>query len=228
MKARAITGAAAYAELFRNVVRPFVFRRYLDFGVIESLREMKAMIAREVQRRDRQDHVKLGPGGIREIEFIVQVFQLLRGGQEPALQPASLLDLLPVLAHPKRLGAADVAALEAAYHFLRRTENRLQMVAEAQVHELPRDEAGRARLAASMNFPDWLGFLAVLDQYRAAVARHFAAVVAPSAAEAAAAAEGSSLSVRATVTGAATGTVTAVGVRRRWHRRRRRQRFRQR
>ena len=189
VKARAITGAAAYAELFRNVVRPFVFRRYLDFGVIESLREMKAMIAREVQRRDRQDHVKLGPGGIREIEFIVQVFQLLRGGQEPALQPASLLDLLPVLAHPKRLGAADVAALEAAYHFLRRTENRLQMVAEAQVHELPRDEGGRARLAAAMNFPDWPGFLAMLDQHRAAVARHFAAVVAPSAAEAAGIAE---------------------------------------
>ena len=186
VKARAITGAAAYAELFRNVVRPFVFRRYLDFGVIESLREMKAMIAREVQRRDRQDHVKLGPGGIREVEFIVQVFQLLRGGQEPALQAASLLDLLPVLAHPKRLGAADVAELEAAYHFLRRTENRLQMVAEAQIHELPLHDAGRARLAAAMNFPDWSGFLAMLDRHRAAVARHFAAVVAPSAAEAAA------------------------------------------
>ena len=78
IKARAITGQAAYAELFRGVVRPFVFRRYLDFGVIESLREMKGMISREVQRLDRQDHVKLGPGGIREIEFIVQVFQLLR------------------------------------------------------------------------------------------------------------------------------------------------------
>ncbi|MEY4377770.1 MAG: hypothetical protein RJB26_2320, partial [Pseudomonadota bacterium] len=183
VKARAITGQAAYAELFRNVVRPFVFRRYLDFGVIESLREMKGMIAREVQRRDRQDHVKLGPGGIREIEFIVQVFQLLRGGQEPALQPASLLDLLPVLAHPKRLGANDVAELEAAYHFLRRTENRLQMVAEAQVHELPRDDAGRERLAAAMGFADWAQFLEALDAHRRAVAGHFAAVVAPSAAE---------------------------------------------
>jgi glutamate-ammonia-ligase adenylyltransferase len=189
IKARAITGQAAYVELFRGVVRPFVFRRYLDFGVIESLREMKGMISREVQRLDRQDHVKLGPGGIREIEFIVQVFQLLRGGQEPALQPASLLDLLPVLAHPKRLGVAEVAELEAAYHFLRRVENRLQMVAEAQVHELPRDEAGRARMAAAMGYPDWVAFAAALAVHRDTVMRYFAAVVASSPAEAARAAE---------------------------------------
>ncbi len=197
VKARAVTGQQAYGELFRSVVRPFVFRRYLDFGVIESLREMKAMISREVQRLDRQDHVKLGPGGIREIEFIVQVFQLLRGGQEPALQPASLLDLLPVLAHPKRLGAAEVAELEAAYHFLRRVENRLQMVAEAQVHELPRDEAGRARLAAAMHYPDWAAFAVALGLHREVVMRHFAAVVAPSAAEAAQAAENATSSVLA-------------------------------
>ena len=197
VKARAVIGQVAYAELFRSVVRPFVFRRYLDFGVIESLREMKAMISREVQRLDRQDHVKLGPGGIREIEFIVQVFQLLRGGQEPALQPASLLDLLPVLAHPKRLGAAEVAELEAAYHFLRRVENRLQMVAEAQVHELPRDEAGRARMAAAMNYVDWAAFVTVLSVHRDTVMRHFAAVVAPSPAEAAQAAENATHAVLA-------------------------------
>ena len=197
VKARAVIGQVAYAELFRSVVRPFVFRRYLDFGVIESLREMKAMISREVQRLDRQDHVKLGPGGIREIEFIVQVFQLLRGGQEPALQPASLLDLLPVLAHPKRLGAAEVAELEAAYHFLRRVENRLQMVAEAQVHELPRDEAGRARMAAAMNYVDWAAFVTVLSVHRDTVMRHFAAVVAPSPAEAAQAAENATHAVPA-------------------------------
>ena len=178
VKARAITGVAAYAELFRTVVRPFVFRRYLDFGVIESLREMKAMISREVERRDRQDHVKLGPGGIREIEFIVQVFQLLRGGQEPALQPTSILEVLPVLAHPKRLGEAEVAELTAAYHVLRRVENRLQMVAEGQVHELPRDDAGRERLALAMQEADWAALRTRLDDVRAVVQRHFAAVVA--------------------------------------------------
>jgi glutamate-ammonia-ligase adenylyltransferase len=96
---------------------------------------------------------------------------------------------LPVLAHPKRLGAAEVAELEAAYHFLRRVENRLQMVAEAQVHELPRDEAGRARMAAAMNYADWAAFVTVLSVHRDAVMRHFAAVVAPSPAEAAQAAE---------------------------------------
>ena len=180
VKARAITGIDSYAGLFKETVRPFVFRRYLDFGVIESLREMKAMITREVQRKDRQDHVKLGPGGIREIEFIVQVFQLLRGGQEPALQAASLLDILPVLTHRKGLIAADVAELESAYHFLRRVENRLQMVAEAQVHELPRDADGQWRLARAMSYRDWPAFLTALNQHRAAVQQHFAAVVAPS------------------------------------------------
>lgn len=178
VKARAITGVEAYADLFRGVVRPFVFRRYLDFGVIESLREMKAMIAREVARRDRQDHVKLGPGGIREVEFIVQVFQLLRGGQEPALQAASILEVLPVLAHPKRLGAAEVEELTAAYHVLRRVENRLQMVAEGQVHELPREAAARERLARAMGEPDWNALHGRLDAVRAVVQRHFAAVVA--------------------------------------------------
>ena len=96
IKARAITGAAAFAScLQRECVRPFVYRRYLDFGVFESLREMKALIEREVARRELADNIKLGPGGIREIEFIVQAFQLVRGGQDRRLQSRSLLKVLP-------------------------------------------------------------------------------------------------------------------------------------
>ena len=113
VKARAITGIGRYRELYDSVVRPFVFRRYLDFGVFESLRAMKAMIAREVERRELQDNIKLGPGGIREIEFIVQAQQLIRGGTEPRLQEPSLLAVLPRLEGAKLMPRTAVAELRA-------------------------------------------------------------------------------------------------------------------
>jgi len=177
VKARAVTGAAKYRGLYDEVVRPFVYRRYLDFGVYESLREMKAMIAREVARRELQDNVKLGPGGIREIEFIVQAQQLIRGGAEPGLQTAALQAALPRLAGAKLLPAATVAELRAAYEFLRRVENRLQMVQDAQTHALPTDALGRERLAKAMGFPEWKEFSGELETQRTAVSAHFANVV---------------------------------------------------
>ncbi len=177
VKARAVTGASRYGALYDAVVRPFVYRRYLDYGVYESLREMKAMIAREVERRELRDNVKLGPGGIREIEFIVQSQQLIRGGSEPGLQTPSLLAALPRLAGAKLLPPAAVAELGRAYVFLRRVENRLQMAEDAQVHALPEDDAGRARLAASMGRDGWDAFAAELDVERRAVTARFDAVV---------------------------------------------------
>lgn len=177
VKARAVTGAARYRALYDHVVRPFVYRRYLDFGVYESLREMKAMIAREVERRDLQDNVKLGPGGIREIEFIVQSQQLIRGGTEPGLQTPSLLAALPRLAGAKLLPSAAVAELADSYAFLRRVENRLQMANDAQEHALPAEAAGHARLAAAMGFGGWQAFAAALEGHRQRVTAHFDAVV---------------------------------------------------
>jgi glutamate-ammonia-ligase adenylyltransferase len=177
VKARAITGADRYRALYGEAVRPFVYRRYLDFGVYESLREMKAMIAREVERRELRDNVKLGPGGIREIEFIVQSQQLIRGGSEPGLQTASLQAALPRLAGAKLLAPEAVTELKDAYEFLRRVENRLQMAADAQTHALPEDAAGRARLAESMGFPGWDAFSAALEAHRRAVTARFDAVV---------------------------------------------------
>ena len=177
VKARAITGSARYRVLYDEVVRPFVYRRYLDFGVYESLREMKAMIAREVARRELQDNIKLGPGGIREIEFIVQAQQLIRGGAEPGLQTASLQAALPRLAGAKLLPASTVAELREAYEFLRRVENRLQMVDDAQTHALPADGLGRERLAVAMDCPDWADFWTKLVARRGTVTAHFADVV---------------------------------------------------
>ena len=173
VKARAITGVERYRELYDAVVRPFVYRRYLDFGVYESLREMQAMIAREVARRDLQDNIKLGPGGIREIEFVVQAQQLIRGGSEPRLQETSLLATLPRLAGAKLLPPEAVAELHEAYEFLRRVENRLQMAADQQTHALPESAEARAALADSMGFAGWEAFAAALESRRARVTQRF-------------------------------------------------------
>jgi len=118
----------AYASELRAMLRPFVFRRYIDFSVIQSLRNMKSMIAREVRRRGLKDNIKLGAGGIREVEFIVQVFQLIRGGREPSLQQRSLLPTLTAIDQLHLLPAGDADTLRAAYLWLRRLENLLQSI----------------------------------------------------------------------------------------------------
>jgi len=177
VKARPVYGAEPFGELYRNVLRPFVFRRYLDFSVFESLREMKSLIAREVERRELRDNVKLGPGGIREIEFIVQAFQLIRGGGKPALQTRRLLEALPLLAGQKLLPAVAVEELGEAYRFLRRVENRLQERNDDQTHDLPQDEPGRARLALAMDAPDWATLAVELDGHRERVSAHFRALI---------------------------------------------------
>jgi [glutamine synthetase] adenylyltransferase / [glutamine synthetase]-adenylyl-L-tyrosine phosphorylase len=177
VKARAVTARERYEEINAAAVRPFVYRRYLDFGVFESLREMKALIAREVERRELADHVKLGPGGIREIEFIVQSFQLIRGGRDRRLQTTSLLKALATLGDTRLLPANVVAELCAAYIYLRRLENRLQMLCDAQVHQLPEDAVSRGRIAVAMGAPDWPTLVAELDRHRTRVSSHFRFVV---------------------------------------------------
>jgi len=177
VKARVITGAAFEADLYRNLLRPFVYRRYLDFGVFESLRSMKEMIAREVERRDLKDNVKLGPGGIREIEFIVQAFQLIRGGSDPRLQSRQLLPTLRLLVGQKLLPQAAVDELAESYRFLRRVENRLQEWNDEQTHSLPTSSDRQLRLALAMGLPDWDRLRLQLDFHRQRVSRHFDSIV---------------------------------------------------
>jgi glutamate-ammonia-ligase adenylyltransferase len=177
VKARAITAPQQYEEIRAAAVRPFVYRRYLDFGVFESLRDMKGLIAREVERRELADHVKLGPGGIREIEFIVQSFQLIRGGRDRRLQTPSLFKALATLGESRLLPPNVVAELHAAYVYLRRLENRLQMLGDAQVHQLPEDAASRQRIAAAMGAADWPALLQELNRHRTRVSSHFRFVV---------------------------------------------------
>ncbi|HEY3731563.1 MAG TPA: bifunctional [glutamate--ammonia ligase]-adenylyl-L-tyrosine phosphorylase/[glutamate--ammonia-ligase] adenylyltransferase [Steroidobacteraceae bacterium] len=177
IKARPVTDAADYQELFRSSVQPFVYRRYLDFGVFDSLREMKALIEREVRRRDLADHIKLGDGGIREIEFIVQSFQLIRGGQDTRLQITALRAALVQLVGAKLLSVEAVASLDAAYVFLRRLENRLQMRADQQRHQLPEGALERELLAASMGCADWSELADAIERHRNRVAAQFREIV---------------------------------------------------
>lgn len=177
VKARPITANEYYKELYADAVRPFVYRRYLDFSVFEALRNMKQMIAREVERRELHNHVKLGPGGIREIEFIVQAYQLLRGGREPHLQSRELQYVLPRLAGHKLLSQQAVDELREAYRFLRLVENRLQQWNDDSTHELPEDEPARLRLAVSLGFESWNDCAAVLNRHRERVSFWFATVV---------------------------------------------------
>ncbi len=177
VKARPITNAAYHKPLYENVIRPFVYRRYLDFGVFDSLRDMKALIEREVARRELQDNVKLGPGGIREIEFIVQAFQLIRGGGDRRLQTRELGVALPLLSGQKLLSAEAVAELWSAYLFLRRLENRLQEYNDEQTHRLPEDEGMQERLALAMAYRNWATLAVEIDRQRALVSRHFATIV---------------------------------------------------
>ncbi|HEU4601139.1 MAG TPA: bifunctional [glutamate--ammonia ligase]-adenylyl-L-tyrosine phosphorylase/[glutamate--ammonia-ligase] adenylyltransferase [Steroidobacteraceae bacterium] len=174
VKARAVTATDQYESLYRSALRPFVYRRYLDFGVFESLRDMKSLIAREVERRELQENVKLGPGGIREIEFIVQAFQLIRGGTDPRLQSRELRHVLPLLIGERLLRRETVAELGEAYDFLRRVENRLQEWKEEQTHLLPEDAVGKERLALSMQMSSWQQLSEALGVHRDRVSKHFA------------------------------------------------------
>jgi glutamate-ammonia-ligase adenylyltransferase len=173
VKARLLSGHDFTAEVFDYILTPFVYRRYLDYGVFDALRQMKRLIAQEVARKDMADNIKLGPGGIREIEFIAQAFQIVRGGRRPELRTRSLLGVLPLLAGDRQLPDATVTALATAYRFLRTVENSIQALAEQQTHELPVEPEERERLAYAIREPDWSALTRRLQTQRAIVEAQF-------------------------------------------------------
>ncbi|MEW6354019.1 MAG: bifunctional [glutamate--ammonia ligase]-adenylyl-L-tyrosine phosphorylase/[glutamate--ammonia-ligase] adenylyltransferase [Pseudomonadota bacterium] len=186
IKARVVAGdRVAGARLMRSL-HPFIYRRYLDFGAFEALRAMKELIARELQRKGMENNIKLGWGGIREVEFIGQVFQLIRGGRDARLQRPELLPVLDALRDAQYLPEYAARELREGYLFLRRVENRLQEVADEQTHTLPTDELGQLRLALSMGYGDWETFERALNKHRARVHGHFEQVFAAPQAESAA------------------------------------------
>ncbi len=173
IKARVVAGDKDAGAFLLDRLHPFIYRRYLDYSVFESLREMKQMIALEVRRKDMENNVKLGAGGIREIEFFGQVFQLIRGGVNPALQNTGILKVLKTLAVECHIPQEVSDELINAYVFLRNTENRLQAFSDQQTHKLPADDHNQLRLALSMGFPDTESFKTALKNHRKIVHGHF-------------------------------------------------------
>ncbi len=170
IKGRAIAGNS---QKLTQLLKPFVFRKYLDFGAFASMRDLKIQIQRDVNSKGMQDNIKLGRGGIREIEFIAQVFQLIRGGRDASLQIKPTLAVLELLKNKSLLPEKTVSELTAAYVFLRNLEHRLMYVEDAQTQELPKSDEAKARIAKAMNFPDWSTFLVQLNIHRQRVQLHF-------------------------------------------------------
>ncbi|NMP32257.1 bifunctional [glutamate--ammonia ligase]-adenylyl-L-tyrosine phosphorylase/[glutamate--ammonia-ligase] adenylyltransferase [Thalassotalea sp. M1531] len=172
LKARPI-GSGQSQEQLTELLRPFVFRRYIDFSVIESLRKMKMMIAQEVRRKQLIHNIKLGAGGIREVEFIVQVFQLIRGGRVQALQERNLLKVLPLLVTHDAMSDQSSQVLADAYCFLRRVENIIQAFDDKQTQTLPDDELNQQRLISILKFATWSDFILELNSHLANVHQEF-------------------------------------------------------
>lgn len=179
IKARVIAGDKAAGEQLMSILQPFVYRKYIDFSVFDSLRDMKEMINREVRRKGLVHNVKLGSGGIREIEFIVQVFQLLRGGRDNRLQQPELFNVLPLLPEAVAMPPQAADELIQAYEFLRDVEHGIQALDDKQTQELPTDDLNLLRLAFSIGFADSSSFMSALNDYRNHVRKHFADLIAP-------------------------------------------------
>ncbi|MBU0986328.1 MAG: bifunctional [glutamate--ammonia ligase]-adenylyl-L-tyrosine phosphorylase/[glutamate--ammonia-ligase] adenylyltransferase [Proteobacteria bacterium] len=173
IKARVVAGDKNSGNHLLERLKPFVYRKYLDFGVFESLRDMKQKISIEVKRKGMESDIKLGPGGIREIEFFGQIFQLIRGGVTPVLQERTILKVLKILARENYITQTVCDELTKAYEFLRNTEHRLQEFSDHQTHKLPVTDLGKERLAASLGFQTWESYADFLKRHRQTVHHHF-------------------------------------------------------
>ncbi|GMU43127.1 MAG: glutamate-ammonia-ligase adenylyltransferase [Lysobacterales bacterium] len=194
LRARPVGGDRdAGAELLQRL-RPFVWRRYFDYAALEGLRELKALVDSEVRRREREQDLKLGPGGIREIEFRVQLESIIRGGRDPALRTGNTLELLGLLAERGIVEADEAQALAAAYRMLRRLENRVQMQRDEQVHTLPEDPQQRERYALALGYAQFDALMCELDRHRRVVTAAFERCL-PLVAGHAAAGEGADLAL---------------------------------
>jgi glutamate-ammonia-ligase adenylyltransferase len=176
IKGRPLTGDRG-SEL-EELVRPFVYRRHLDYNALAALRQLHGQIRLEVERRDIADNIKLGAGGIREIEFVAQVFQLIRGGREPALRTRPTLAVLGLLGGRNLLPEPAVRELSDAYVFLRTLEHRLQYLDDRQTHVIPQSQEDRERIARMMGLSDYRALAAALGAHRECVSRHFQGIFA--------------------------------------------------
>ncbi|MEQ1598079.1 MAG: bifunctional [glutamate--ammonia ligase]-adenylyl-L-tyrosine phosphorylase/[glutamate--ammonia-ligase] adenylyltransferase [Methylotenera sp.] len=175
IKGRVISGENndSLGANIHGLLRPFIFRKYLDFNALNSMRDLKLQIHRDVMEKGQQDNIKLGRGGIREIEFIAQVFQLIRGGQDAGLQIKPTLEVLKLLKNKGLLQEKAVDELISAYNFLRNLEHRLMYVEDQQTQDLPKTNEAKTRIANAMHFANWDALLSELNLHRKIVAQHF-------------------------------------------------------
>jgi len=176
IKARAMN--SEYDAALTRAVRPFVYRKYLDYATLGAMRALHAEVRRDVARRELANDVKLGPGGIREIEFVAQALQLIRGGRDAELTTRATLEVLPLLVKKNLLPETAARELSDAYRFLRNLEHRLQYLDDAQRHDLPENGEDQERIARMMGCENWVAFEKDLNRQRGAVTRHFEAVFA--------------------------------------------------
>ena len=177
-KARVLNYPRIYAKEIQRIIRNFVYRNYLDFSAIESLRKLQFVIAQEIKKHKLDNNVKRGAGGIREVEFICQTLQIIQGGKQPRLQKRNTLKVIILLRELGSLTAKNAQQLQSAYLFLRKVENHLQMLNDQQTHELPNEAFAQHRLAVSMDFADWYSFISAVNQHREIVHTSFARLIA--------------------------------------------------
>jgi len=178
IKTKVITGGSQADAVLDNL-RPFVYRRYVDFGVIQALREMKGLIEREVNRKDAQDNIKIGRGGIREVEFIIQVIQLIRGGEFPEIRQASLMQAMACIETLDLLPVSVLHELRADYLFLRQVEHFLQAFADRQTQCLPTSPTQWQALLAAFGVTDQEHFVQQLQAAQDRIHYHFQQTIRP-------------------------------------------------
>ncbi|MGB1556412.1 MAG: bifunctional [glutamate--ammonia ligase]-adenylyl-L-tyrosine phosphorylase/[glutamate--ammonia-ligase] adenylyltransferase [Oceanococcaceae bacterium] len=178
-KARCIAGEVELGEEWLEGLKPFIYRRYIDFGQLASLRQMKEDIDTDVRSKGREQDIKRGWGGIREMEFAVQAQQLIHGGARPSLQQRSFVSALKALSEEGVFEADFAEHWQRLYWFLRQVENAWQAVDDAQTHVLPTDEESRQRLLAALGYAEWSAFEEALQQVRSSVRAHFLELFAP-------------------------------------------------
>ncbi len=176
LKGRALTGQAANITALDALVKPFVFRRYHDYAAIDEMRSLHGQIRAEATKRGKHDDIKVGSGGIREIEFVAQMHQLIRGGRDVKLQTRSTRAALDEIAQQQIMPVQQVDQLKDAYQFLRNLEHRLQYLDDAQTQMLPTNPDDQQRIAEAMLFADWPTFLVALDAHRAMVTNEFESI----------------------------------------------------
>lgn len=173
IKARSVAGDIGAGEQLLNRLKPFVYRKYLDFGAFQAIRDMKTMIDREIERKQVQGNIKLGQGGIREIEFITQSLQLIRGGRETELQSNRIQSVIDQLIAIRAIDQQTADELRQSYIFLRNLEHRLQMLADEQTHNLPSQPVPQLQTALAMGYPDWASLSEKIKQITTTVHHHF-------------------------------------------------------